>query len=74
MDNRHLSYLAKSIFVNVGGSQLNAKVSNPPMFVVSVGAVIVVWVGEDPIHGEGPQGEQSKPRCADSAREHSGNV
>jgi hypothetical protein len=55
MDNRHLSYLAKTIFVNVGGSQLNAKVSNPPMFVVSVGAVIVVRAWESQAQGEGPQ-------------------
>ena len=55
MDNRHLSHLAESILVNVGGSQQNAKVSNPPMVVVSVGAAIVVRVWESQAQGEGPQ-------------------
>lgn len=55
MDNRHLSYLAASIFVNVGGSQQNAKVSTPLMFVVSVGAAIVVRAWESQVQGEGPQ-------------------
>jgi hypothetical protein len=54
-DNRHLSYLAKSITVNVGGLQRNEKVSSPPMSVVSVGAAIVVRAWESQAQGEGPQ-------------------
>lgn len=52
IDNRHLSYLAESIFVNVGDSHRNAKVSSPPMFDVRVGATIVVRDGEKPSHAE----------------------
>jgi hypothetical protein len=54
-DNRHLSYLAESIFVNVGDSQQNDKVSSPPMPVVNVGATIVVRGWENQSQGEGLQ-------------------
>ena len=55
MDNRHLNYLAESIFVNVGDSSRNAKESSPLMFVVRVGATIVVRGWESQPHGEGSQ-------------------
>jgi len=55
IDNRHLHYFAKSISVNVGGSQQNAKASSLPMTTESVGAVIVVRGWESQPHGEGPQ-------------------
>jgi hypothetical protein len=42
VDNRHLNYLAKSIYVNVGGFRPDAKASSRPMSDGSVGAVIVV--------------------------------
>jgi hypothetical protein len=54
-DNRRLSYFTESIFVNVGDSRQNEKVSSPPMFVVSVGATIVVRGWESQPHGEGSQ-------------------
>jgi hypothetical protein len=54
-DNRHLTFLAESILVNVGGLQQNEKVSSPPMSVVSVGAAIVVRAWESQAQGEGPQ-------------------
>jgi len=55
MDNRHLNYLAESIFVNVGDSSRNAKESSPLMFVMRVGATIVVRGWESRPHGEGSQ-------------------
>jgi hypothetical protein len=54
-DNRHLSYLAESIFVNVGDPRQHAKVSSPPMTVVGVGATIVVRDWENQSQGEGSQ-------------------
>jgi len=54
-DNRHLLYLAESIFVNVGGSQQDAKLSSPTMPAVSVGATIVVRDWESQSQGEGSQ-------------------
>lgn len=54
-DNRHLSDLAESVFVNVGDSYRDAKLSRPTMPGVRVGAVIVVRVRESRIQGEGPQ-------------------
>ena len=39
---RHLNYLAEFIFVNVGGSPRNVKMSRPSKSGVSVGGVIVV--------------------------------
>ena len=53
--NRHLSYFVESIFVNVGGSQQNAKESSPLMSVVRVGGFIVVGARESRVHGEGSQ-------------------
>jgi hypothetical protein len=53
--NRHLTYLAESIFVNVGGCYRDAKVSSPPMLDSSVGAAIVVRAWESQAQGEGPQ-------------------
>jgi len=47
----HLSYLAESIFVNVGGSHLYAKMSSLPMTDVSVGAAIVVRAQESCVQG-----------------------
>ena len=54
-DNRHLLYLAESIFVNVGGSLKDAKLSSPTMPCVSVGATIVVRDWESQSQGEGSQ-------------------
>jgi hypothetical protein len=54
--NRHLHCLVEFIFVNVGGSQQNAKASSLPMTVESVGGVIVVGGRESLLHGEGRQG------------------
>ena len=54
-DNRHLLYLAESIFVNVGGLQQDAKLSSPTMPAVSVGAIIVVRDWESQSQGEGSQ-------------------
>ena len=51
--NRHLSYSAKSISVNVGGSSRNANGSCPQMFWMSVRTLIVVSVRESRIQGEG---------------------
>ncbi len=59
--NRHLNYLAKSIFVNVGGLYRDAKVSSPPRPDISIGAVIVVGGWESQPQGEGPQ-EIDAPR------------
>lgn len=53
--NRHLLYLAESIFVNVGGSQQDAKLSSPTMPSVSVGATIVIRDWESQSQGEGSQ-------------------
>lgn len=60
--NRHLNYLAKSIFVNVGGLYRDAKVSSPPMTGIGVGGSMVL-VGVTPhqgaresrVQGEGSQ-------------------
>ena len=52
-DNRHLHYLAESIFVNVGG--LLAEVSSPPVKQASVGVTIVVRGWESQPQGEGSQ-------------------
>jgi hypothetical protein len=54
-DNRHLPDLAECIFVNVGGSQEEAKMGSPSMPRGSVGGVIVVSGGESLLQGEGPQ-------------------
>jgi hypothetical protein len=53
--NRHLTYFAESITVNVGDSHRDDKVSSPPMTGVSVGATIVVRAWESHAHGEGSQ-------------------
>jgi hypothetical protein len=55
MDNRHLNYFAESIYMNVGDSYQNAKVSSQPMTGKRVGAVIVVGGWESQPHGEGRQ-------------------
>jgi hypothetical protein len=55
-DNRHLNDLVEFIFVNVGGSGMDAKVSSPPMTYQSVGGPIVVRARESRVHGEGGQG------------------
>jgi hypothetical protein len=54
-DNRHLSYLAESIFVNVGDSYRDAKLSSPTMPGMRVGAAIVVRGWESQPQGEGSQ-------------------
>jgi hypothetical protein len=54
-ENRHLNDLAEFIFVNVGGSGMDAKVSSPPMTHQSVGGPIVVGGRESRLHGEGGQ-------------------
>ena len=54
--NRHLQYLAEFIFVNVGGSYQDVKVSSPPMPDMSVGGVIVLGARESRVQGEGRQG------------------
>lgn len=59
-DNRHLSYLVESIFMNVGGSQRMIRRAVPPMplenqLAVSVGVAVVVRGRESRPHGEGPQ-------------------
>jgi hypothetical protein len=46
---------AKSVYVNVGGSGMDAKVSSPPMTCQSVGGVIVLGGRESRPHGEGRQ-------------------
>jgi hypothetical protein len=55
VDNRHLTYLAEFIFVNVGDSQQDVKASSPLIFVVRVGGVIVLRAWENYAHGEGRQ-------------------
>jgi hypothetical protein len=54
-DNHYLNYLVEFIFVNVGGSYGNAKVSSLPMSGMSVGGPIVVRGRESLPHGEGDQ-------------------
>jgi len=51
--NHHLNYLAEFIFVNVGGSYQDVKVSSLPMTDTSVGGVIVLGARESRVHGEG---------------------
>ncbi len=55
VDNRHLNHLTEFIFMNVGGSSMNAKLSSPPMSLVSVGGVIVLGAQERCARGEGRQ-------------------
>ncbi len=50
--NRHLNYLAESIFVNMREPRENAKGSSHPMTHVEVGGVIVVG-GVTPTQGDG---------------------
>jgi hypothetical protein len=40
--NRHITYLAESFLMNLGGWGRNDKVSSPPTIYISVGAAIVV--------------------------------
>jgi hypothetical protein len=54
-ENRHLNDLVEFISVNVGGSDMDAKVSSPPMTYQSVGGVIVLRAWESHVHGEGRQ-------------------
>jgi hypothetical protein len=51
--NRHLTSLAESIAVNVGGSLGDGKVSSPPRPQVSVGGFIVLGARESRVPGEG---------------------
>jgi hypothetical protein len=52
----HLRASVEYIIVNVGGSDMDVKVSSPPMTYQSVGAAIVVGARESRAHGEGRQG------------------
>ncbi|MGH9959514.1 MAG: hypothetical protein ACREBC_20700 [Pyrinomonadaceae bacterium] len=51
----HLNYLAESIFVNVGDSYGDVKLSSPTRLGMRVGAAIVVRGWESQPQGEGPQ-------------------
>jgi len=42
-EDRHLSRLAETVNINVGGSLWNDKMSSPSMSGASVGVAIVVW-------------------------------
>jgi hypothetical protein len=53
--SHHLRTSAEYIIVNVGGSDMNVKVSSPPMTCQSVGGVIVLGGRESRLHGEGRQ-------------------
>lgn len=53
--NRHLSYLAESVIVNVGDSRQDVKLSSLAMPATGVGAAIVVRGWESQPQGEGPQ-------------------
>jgi hypothetical protein len=53
--NRHLHDLVESITMNVGGSDMDAKVCSPPMPYQSVGGPIGVRARESRVHGEGGQ-------------------
>lgn len=53
--NRHLNYLAESIFVNVGEPREDDKGSSLPMPAVEVGGVILLGARESRVHGEGRQ-------------------
>jgi hypothetical protein len=53
--NRHLNGLAESITMNVGGPDMDVKVSSPPMTCQGVGGPIVVGGRKSRLHGEGGQ-------------------
>ena len=63
-DNHHLQHLGKSIVMYAGepigngkeGEQMRMKMlMKSPMSLWAVRVAIVLGVGENPIHGEGPQ-------------------
>jgi hypothetical protein len=53
--SHHLRDVAESVYVNVGGSGMDAKVSSPSMTYQSVGGVIVLGGRESRLQGEGRQ-------------------
>jgi hypothetical protein len=55
MENHHLTYLVESMYVNVGGSGADGKISSRSMLHESVGAAIVLGTRESRVQGEGPQ-------------------
>jgi hypothetical protein len=55
LDNHHLTSLVESIYMNVGGSRADAKISSRSRRHESVGAAIVLGAWESHVQGEGPQ-------------------
>ena len=60
MENHHLTYLVESIYVNVGGSGADAKISSRSMRHESVGAAIVLGARESRVQGEGARQSETE--------------
>lgn len=68
--NRHLHYLAESIYVNVGGFHRDAKASSRPMPGESVGAAIVVGGHHDLLTEHGKAVYRAKGRSLSESPKH----